>query len=106
MNRIASIALICALPLLGACADLNGKDINANEGVDAPHFGEALKRDMAAQIVHPDAPLSTAPQTMDGQRAAIAQDAYAKDKVKQPENVGVGSQFGQGGGSGSSSSSQ
>jgi hypothetical protein len=105
MNKKMILATVAVLPLLAACA--GNKDLSASEGQTDPHFGDALKRDMAAQIVHPDAPLTTAPIALEGQRAALAQDNYVKDKVKEPEDISIGTRLGSGSGSsGSSGSSQ
>lgn len=102
MNKIALSALVVALPLLGACAGTD-KSLSNSEAQTDPHFGEALKRDMAAQIVNPMAPEGkTGPAPMDGQRAGLAQDRYAKDKVKQPDDISIGVQIGTGGSGGGS----
>jgi type IV pilus biogenesis protein CpaD/CtpE len=99
MNRPALFALTCLLPLLGACS---GTAVTANEGQSAPQFGDAVRRNVAAQTINPDAPVSGEPITMDGQRAALAQDRYTKGKVIAPADVG--STSGSGGGSGGSGS--
>ena len=91
MNRPALFALICSLPLLGACADTN---VAASEGQPAAHFGDAVKRNVAVQTINPDAPVSGEPITMDGQRAALAQDRYTKGTVIVPADVGASSTSG------------
>ena len=99
MNRPTLFALICSLPLIGACTD---NDIGASEGRTAPQFGNAVKGNIAAQIVNPNAPADGGPLTMNGQRAAAAQDRYAKGQVIKPEEVGVSNGTGSGGDSGGS----
>jgi hypothetical protein len=91
MNRYALLASVCALPLLCACA---------REGTPAPSFGNAVSQDIATQTVNPAAPENPV-VTADGEHAGLAQDRYAKGKVKEPASVTTSSQSG-GGGSGSS----
>jgi len=50
-------------------------------------FGEAVKRNIAAQVVNPDAPVGDARIATDGQRAAVAQKHYQTDTVKEAESV-------------------
>jgi len=102
MNRSTLFALICSLPLIGACTDT---DIGASEGRTAPQFGDAVKGNIAAQVVNPNAPADGGPLTMNGQRAALAQDRYTKGQVINPEEVGASNGTGSGGGGGGSGSS-
>ena len=102
MNRPALFAVICLLPLIGACADTNP---DASEGQAAPQLGNAVKSNIAAQTVNPLAPTESAPLAMDGERAALAQGRYAKGKVIQPDDVGVSSASGMSGGGDSGGSS-
>lgn len=84
MKKTMLFAAACLIPL-AACTTAN-----QDEGVPAPHLGEAVKRNIAAQVVNPDAPLADeGPQTMDGRRAALAQERYATGKVVQPEDTSV-----------------
>jgi type IV pilus biogenesis protein CpaD/CtpE len=88
------IMLSCALPcflLLQACAT----DIDRD-----PHFGDAVRNNINAQIANPNAP-SGAPMTAEGQRAAVAQGRYVTDRVKTP--VGIDTKDNSGGGSSGSS---
>lgn len=72
----------------------------------APHLGDAVKRNILAQTVNPNAgEEATGPQTMDGRRAALAQQRYATGKVIPPEDISSSQQQQNGGTSGSSSSS-
>ena len=95
MKMIATCAFACVLPMLAACTDAD----LIPEGTLAPHAGEAVRRNIAAQLVNPAAPTGNEAQTMNGERAAIAQDAYAKDAVKEPAQI-MTSSGGAGGGSG------
>lgn len=102
MNRPTLFALICALPLIGACSDT---DVGASEGRTAPQFGDAVKANIAAQIVNPNAPSDGGPLTMNGQRAGLAQDRYVNGKVIKPAEVGASNGGDSGGGGGDSGSS-
>ncbi len=74
------IMLLCALPcflLLQACATDVDRD---------PHFGDAVRNNVNAQIANPNAP-SGEPMTANGEKAAVAQGRYVTDKVKTPEGI-------------------
>ncbi|MBN9587531.1 MAG: hypothetical protein BGN85_05640 [Alphaproteobacteria bacterium 64-11] len=103
MKKTTACTIACLLPLLAACTSA---DFEA-EGALSPHAGEAVRRNIAAQLVNPQAPTGAEAPAMNGERAALAQDAYAKDQVKKPENVmlstggsGGGNSGGMGGGAG------
>ncbi len=50
-----------------------------------PNFGAAERQDMAAQIADPDAKYVGKPAPgSNGQRAALAQSRYVRDRVTQP----------------------
>lgn len=48
-------------------------------------FGDAVRHNMAAQVVNPAPRHSTAPPEMDGGRAAIARGRYQAGMVKEPK---------------------
>jgi uncharacterized membrane protein YgcG len=100
MRKIALFVLISSLPLLAACAG-NDNDFKADEGQPAASFGDAVKRDMAVQIVNPEA--GHEPLTMEGQRAALAQDRYVKGKVIKPADINSSGNGNGGGNSGNNS---
>lgn len=103
MTRLALVAIICALPL-AACSD-----VVQSEGTPAPHAGDAVKHNIAAQLVNPEAGDYSEPQSADGQRAALAQQRYTTGKTIKPEPISSSEQLSSGGtndnGSGSGSSS-
>ncbi len=50
-----------------------------------PDFGQAVRKDLAAQIADPDGVGSTAPAPKaNGNRTALAQDRYQKNQVTPP----------------------
>lgn len=100
MKKLALLSVFALLPLLAACtaADM------APEGMVSPKTLEPVRHNIAVQLVNPQAPQGEEAPAMNGERAALAQDAYAHDQVKQPPSVMVTSGSGSsGGGSGTSS---
>jgi hypothetical protein len=100
MKKGLLLATVCLIPLAG-CAS----DEALQEGQMAPHLGDAVKRNILAQTVNPDAGSYETPQTMDGHRAALAQARYVNGKVIVPEDISSSQQQQNGGTSGSNSSS-
>lgn len=101
MRRFALLAAICWLPL--AACTTPGED----EGTPSADAGDAVRHNIAAQVVNPQAPSGAAPRTLDGKRAALAQDRYVTGKVIVPEDMdkstgNSNSSSGNGAGSGSS----
>lgn len=92
MKRATILAFVCCLPL-AACASWQEP-----EDQPAPHSGEAVQNNIAVQIANPN-PVPVEKQTMNGERAALAQDRYAKGKTIPPEDMDQASQ-GSGGGGG------
>jgi hypothetical protein len=79
----------CSLVALAGCEAL---------GPYAPDYGDAVYSNIAAQSVQPPPPAAQ-PVPGNGETAALAQDRYAKDKVKPPvglttSNVSSGSSGG------------
>ena len=80
-------------------------------GCETPtDFGRAVRHNVAADIVDPNAVRHDRPQTMEGARAELAQDRYVTGKTIVPEDPSTGAQAGSAGSgdsnsSGSSSSS-
>ncbi len=103
MKKGLLFATVCLLPL-AACTS-----IDEQEGTPAPHLGDAVKRNIVAQTINPNAgEEATGPQTTDGHRAALAQQRYATGKVIPPEDVSSSQQQQNGGassGNGGSSTS-
>jgi len=98
MKKIISVgSLVFLVPAMAACTHADF----VPEGAFSPHAGEAVERNIAAQLVNPTAPSGDEVATMNGERAALAQDRYAKDQVKQPPQAmsgGIGGGNGTGGG--------
>jgi hypothetical protein len=82
MKKGLLIAALCLVPL-AACTSLEER-----EGTPAPHIGDAVKRNILAQTVNPNAgEEAEGPQTADGRRAALAQERYATGKVIPPVDI-------------------
>lgn len=96
----STLAIAIAAIALSACADEGGLRPEA-----ATDFGNSVHQDIAAETVNPDAPEEGATVSANGERAAIAEDRYAKDKVKPPEDPTTSQSSGSGSGSGSNGAS-
>ena len=84
--RKAILLVLLGMPL-AACADLN--PVADSEGQPSPYFGQAVHNNIAAQVANPEAPVQGQPAAMDGQRAGLAQERYAKGKVIKPSSIDV-----------------
>jgi hypothetical protein len=73
-------------------------------GPYAPDYGDAVHNNVAAQSVQPAPPAAAQPVPGNGETAALAQDRYAKDKVRTPVAVTTSTVSGVGGGGGSGGS--
>ena len=93
---IATGGFVILAPVLAACTSHD----YVPEGTLSAHAGEAVQRNIAAQLANPAAPSGDEALTMNGERAAIAQDRYSKDQVKQPPQAMAGSVGGGGAGGG------
>jgi hypothetical protein len=82
MTKTTLYLLVSVVPMLASCTSADF----APEGALWSHGGEAVQRNIAAQLVNPNPPSEQA-LTMSGERAQIAQDRYAKDQVRPPPNV-------------------
>lgn len=72
---------IAALALMAACAPIDQP---------SPGFGDAVRHNIAAQVVNPDPhPLDLPPPELDGERARDAIDRYRAGKVKRPMPLGT-----------------
>lgn len=95
-----SLTALTSALLLSACTACS------NEGGLRPArdagFGNAVRTNIAVQTVNPEAPEDGATVSASGERAAIATDRYAKDKVKEPADPETSSSGGGDSGSGSS----
>ncbi len=94
MKQFSVLAAIAALSL-AACASGPHGDVMSNQiGVDDPGFGTSVRHNIEAQTVNPNPVNADAPIPGNGSRAAIAQDRYLKDKVKQPPDISTSSSGG------------
>lgn len=87
MRTFALLTLLAALVPLTGCTHPH---FFAPEDTLDPHFGEAQSRNIAVQVVNPDAAAANPDIAMDGQRAALAQSRYVKGKVIKPSDVSTG----------------
>jgi type IV pilus biogenesis protein CpaD/CtpE len=65
--------------------------------------GQAVRQNITAQIANPKAPQGVEPQALNGERAALAIDRYAKGQTIPPEDMDQ-SKSGKGGGDGANAS--
>ena len=79
-------ALIGAGMLMSGCAEGDKRQLQADLH-QADDFGRAVREDLAAQIVDPDAPGKATPPPSDGQRANLAATRYQKDSVIKPQGA-------------------
>jgi len=77
MTRIMLTCAVASALLLQACATEVDND---------PRFGDAVRNNINAQIVNPNAP-SAEPMTAEGARAAVAQGRYTSGTTKEPKDV-------------------
>jgi hypothetical protein len=84
MHRKLPLLLLPAL-LLGACAT----DPNPFAPTTAETFGEAVRHNMAVQIIDPEPEDLALPPT-DGDRTLLMTGRYKTDKVKKPEETTIG----------------
>jgi hypothetical protein len=96
MTQIMRVSLLCSCLALGACT----------VGIVQDDFGNAVRTNVAGQIVNPAAPVDRSPLTLNGTRAALQQQRYVTDMVEKPADVGTlngatgGDSGGGGGGAG------
>ena len=86
--------------VLGLACSLQACAADRPVGLDLPVFGEAVRANIAVQVVNPMAPADRAPILANGERAALQQEAYATDTVEAPEDVGTLQGLGGGAGGG------
>lgn len=84
------IVACCALVPLAGC----------ELGPYAPDYGDATRNNVAVQSVQPMPRVAAQPVPGNGETAAIAQQRYASDKVKQPVSTQTSSVSVGGGGGG------
>lgn len=80
------VAIVAAVTLCG-CAD----SWNAPEGEMTPDAGLAVRNNITAQIVNPNAPEGRGAFATDGERIFHAVDRYNKGTVKPPASASTGS---------------
>jgi hypothetical protein len=91
MTKRSLYLLVSLAPMLAACTSADF----VPEGALWSHGGEAVQRNIAAQLVNPNPP-GEQTLTMSGERAQVAQDRYAKDQVRPPPNVMTSNSMGSG----------
>jgi hypothetical protein len=84
MHRKLPLLLLPGL-LLGACAT----DPNPFAPTTAETFGEAVRYNMAVQIIDPE-PEDLALPPADGDRTLLMTGRYKTDKVRKPEETTIG----------------
>lgn len=71
-----SIVALAALTLVAACTPTDRT---------SPGFGDAVRQNIAAQVINPDPyPADAAAPEHDGERARDAVQRYREDRVKRP----------------------
>ena len=84
--------------LIAAAAFLIGCSTTAPVGVNRLEFGNAVRQNIVAQQVNPNAPENHGPIEANGERAARAQARYEADQVETPADFST--QSSQAGGAG------
>lgn len=79
------VTTVSAAALLGACANQIGEPDYFSEQTQEV-FGDAVRQNIAAQTVNPDAPTRTGLER-GGARAGLAYERYLKDEVEPPAGV-------------------
>lgn len=91
MKQIAAVLTAAAgLAALAACETYDPP-------TSAVTFGEAVQRNVAVQLVNPEAPADLDPAAFDGDRAALAIGRYKAGEVKEPEELSTSTVGGSGG---------
>lgn len=80
--KIQSALILIAFGLGGCAHEAGLPDFYAEE--TEAKFGEAVRQNIAAQVVNPDAPEGVL--TASGARTALAQERYEEDKVEKPKS--------------------
>lgn len=83
MTRITT-ALVSLFVLSGCAHEAGFPDFYADE--TEAKFGAAVRQNVAAQTVNPNAPEGDS-VTASGARTAIAQERYEKDEVEKPKDA-------------------
>ncbi len=84
-----------ALAILGGCTTSNLRL--------SPDYGEAVRQDTMAQVADPDAHYAgTLAPGANGNRAALAQERYLKDRVIEPASTSTSTAAAGGGGASAS----
>jgi type IV pilus biogenesis protein CpaD/CtpE len=96
MRTIIRLAVLLALPL-AACSNFE----DSREGEMSPDAGQAVRHNITAQIVNPNAPSSHGAFVTDGERAFQAIDRYSKGKVIPPASISTSNKGGDNDGSAS-----
>ncbi len=88
--------------LVASAAFLSGCSTIAPVGLDHPDFGNAVRQNIVAQTVNPDAPVDDSPIEASGERAFRAQVRYLTDQVETPVEISstIAAAGGGGGGGG------
>ena len=86
--------------VLGLALTLQACAADRPVGLELPSHGDAVRANIAAQVVNPMAPMNRAPLMANGERAALQQEAYVTDMVEPPMDVGTLQGLGGGGAGG------
>lgn len=74
-------------PTLACAVLLTGCSTTDRIGLNHVEFGNAVKQNIAAQSVNPNAPIDDSAIEANGERAALAQTRYVTDQVEEPEDI-------------------
>ncbi len=88
--------LIATTAFLSACSTIAPVGLD----YDHPEFGNAVRQNIVAQTVNPNAPEDDSPIEANGERAAGAQERYLTDTVEAPVAISSTATVGGGGGGG------
>jgi hypothetical protein len=86
--------------LIFSAAFLTACSTTTPVGLNVPEFGNAVRQNIVAQAVNPNAPEDDGPIEANGVRAANAQAAYEADAVESPAAIATQSTGAAGGGGG------
>ena len=70
--------------LIASTAFLSACSTTTPIGLNNPDFGNAVRQNIVAQAVNPNAPEDVSPIEANGERAALAQERYLTDTVEAP----------------------
>lgn len=86
MKIRSSLFVLAAACALAGCSTAYRGDVPG--ALVTPDFGNAVRTDVAAQTVNPEAPRTDTTLTASGALTAAAVDRYEHDAVKKPADTG------------------